>query len=100
MMSNQSVPPAPECSGENHDQDVVWVSLARVLPPDDIIIESLLRSQEIPYRIERNPISQIPLSVGPFAEAVVMVPQEYESEAKRLLEPVPQQEEPGTVVDE
>lgn len=96
-MSSQPVPPKHECSGESHDQDAVWVTLVRVLPPDDIIIESLLRSQEIPYRIERNPISQIPVSVGPFAEAVIMVPQSYEAEARSLLEPVPQQADPGTV---
>ncbi|NLX88246.1 MAG: hypothetical protein GXZ09_02415 [Syntrophomonadaceae bacterium] len=99
-MSNQLVPPGSECSGESHDQDAVWVTLVRVLPPDDIIIESLLRSQEIPYRIERNPISQIPLSVGPFAEAVIMVPQAYESEARSLLEPVPQQGDTETLEGE
>jgi hypothetical protein len=80
---------------------MVWVTLVRVFPPDDIIIESLLRSQEIPYRIERNAISQIPLSVGPYAETVIKVPQEWETEALRLLEPVPEQAEgePGTAPD-
>lgn len=69
--------------------DVRWVILVQVLPPNNIIIESLLRSQGIPYRIKDKGISQMPMAVGPFAETVIMVPEEWEGEARQLLEPCP-----------
>ncbi len=91
---NHSVPPKKE-----DGKALVWVTLMRVCPPDDIIIESLLRSQEIPYRLQRHTISQIPLTVGPYAETVIQVPSQWEEEALKLLEPVPEQLENDPLPD-
>ncbi len=72
--------------GKNR-RDTGWVTLARVGPPNDIIIESLLRSQGIPYRVKLHGVSQFPVAIGPFAETTIMVPTERETEARQLLQP-------------
>lgn len=85
---SHSVPPGRE---DINEEDLIWVTLVRVCPPDDIIIESLLRSQEIPFRTLRHAISQIPLTVGPYAETIIQVPRQWEEEAVKLLEPADEQ---------
>lgn len=93
---SHSVPP----SNEDMDaKDLIWVTLVRACPPDDIIIESLLRSQEIPYRTFRHAISQIPLTVGPDAETIIQVPRQWEEVALKLLEPAEDQPEGEAVLD-
>lgn len=89
-MLSHSVPPGRE---DINEKDLIWVTLVQVGPPDDIIIESLLRSQEIPYRTLRHAISQIPLTVGPYAETIIQVPRRWEAEALKLLEPADEQPE-------
>jgi hypothetical protein len=81
---------------DGSEKKPVWVTVVRVCPPDDIIIESLLRSQGIPYRTLSRPISQIPLTVGPFAEVIIQVPSQWEKDALALLTPADDDEDkPG-----
>lgn len=83
---NRSDPPTDWINDLDLSQ-VSWVPVIRVLPPDDIIIESLLRSHGIPFRLEHTGISQMPLTVGPFAEIEFSVPGPLEETVRTLLEP-------------
>jgi len=70
-----------------------WVLLTSVYPPNDLIIESLLNSYGIPYKILRREVSQMPVTVGPMAEVRVMVPQQVLDQAKALLQELDDQSE-------
>ena len=63
-----------------------WITISKVLPPDDLIIESILRSYGIPTRMFRKEVSQFPLSTGPLAEVYIAVPEELAEDARDLLE--------------
>ncbi len=63
-----------------------WITISKVLPPDDIIIESLLRGYGIPAKLFRKDISQFPLATGPMAEVYIAVPEELVEDARDLLE--------------
>lgn len=66
-----------------------WVIIARVYPPNDVIIESLLRSYEIPVKFIRESIGMVQgLSIGPLAEVKIAVPEELVSEASQIMKPV------------
>lgn len=89
MSHDQTVPPTPAGIADKKHEDILWVPLVRVYPPNDIIIESLLRSQGIPYRMKHHGIPQFPMTVGPFAETLITVPEDWEAEARQLLQPCP-----------
>lgn len=89
MSHDQTGSPTPGRIADKKHEDILWVPLVRVFPPNDIIIESLLRSQGIPYRVKHHGIPQFPMAVGPFAETVITVPQDREAEARQLLQPCP-----------
>lgn len=63
-----------------------WVTISRVYPPNDLIIESLLRYYGIPVKICRKEIPQLPMSAGPMAEVLIAVPEEMVEDARDLLE--------------
>ncbi|MGI6453946.1 MAG: hypothetical protein ACOX0E_10870 [Syntrophomonadaceae bacterium] len=74
--------PCPLCGYEPANYSV----LVKVYPPNDIIIESLLKSYSIPVRLIRKEVSQMPVAIGPLAEVTILIPEEYLEEAKKLLE--------------
>ncbi|MGI5879820.1 MAG: hypothetical protein ACOX6L_04380 [Syntrophomonadaceae bacterium] len=63
-----------------------WVKLVTVFPPDDAVLESMLRSCGIPVLIERAEVPQFPITIGPLAESKLMVPAEHLQEARQLIE--------------
>jgi len=63
-----------------------WITISKVLPPDDLIIESLLRYYGIPTKLFRKDIPQFPLAVGTMAEVYIAVPEEMVEDARDLLE--------------
>lgn len=64
---------------------ISWVMLTKVLPPNDLVIESLLKSYGILHKMIRYDIPQMPVTVGPLAEVKVLVPEQVLSEAQSLL---------------
>ncbi len=62
-----------------------WVMLTKVLPPNDLVIESLLKSYGILHKMIRYDIPQMPVTVGPLAEVKVLVPEQVLPEAQALL---------------
>lgn len=66
--------------------DHTWVVLKTVSPPDDIIIESLLRAHGIPCLLRRKEVAQIPVVIGPFADVEIRVPDSAAETARSLLE--------------
>jgi hypothetical protein len=75
----------PHCGSELNPSP--WVIIRKVSPPDDMIIESLLRSFKIPVHLVKESIGSVyGLSVGPLGEVKVAVPELYAEEAIRLLE--------------
>ncbi len=63
-----------------------WISIKKVYPPNDIIIESLLRASGIPVRMHRREVPQIPLGIGPMAETDIYVPEIIVAEATALID--------------
>lgn len=63
-----------------------WVSIAKVYPPQDIVISGMLRSYGIPVKILRREIPQLPVSIGPLGEVEIFVPDHLSTEAKDLIE--------------
>lgn len=64
-----------------------WIVISRVYPPNDIIIESLLNSCEIPVKLFREAIGPIQgLAIGPLAEVKIAVPEIMADTAIKLLE--------------
>lgn len=67
-----------------------WVIVTKVAPPDDIIIESLLKSFDIPVKLIRESIASVyNLSVGPLGEVHVAVPEVLAENARKLLQAKP-----------
>jgi hypothetical protein len=65
-----------------------WVVIGCVYPPHDVIIESLLRSYEIPAKFLREAIGPLQgLSIGPLAEVKIAVPEELADQAAEILKP-------------
>lgn len=62
-----------------------WKIIAKVYPPDDIIVDSLLKSFGIPVKTFRKEIPQMPVSIGPLAEVAIAVPEIIAEEARALL---------------
>jgi len=67
-----------------------WQTIAKVYPPSDVIIESLLASYNIPVRLKRHDVSQIPVSIGPMAEVEILVPEKQASKAYDILNSQPE----------
>lgn len=63
-----------------------WITISKVLPPDDLVIESFLRCYGIPAKLFRKDVSQFPMSTGPMAEVYIAVPEELVEDARDLLE--------------
>lgn len=74
----------PAC-GYDHARPT-WVVLKTVSPPDDIIIESLLRAHGIPCLLRRKEVAQIPVVIGPFADVEIRVPDSVAEAARSLVE--------------
>lgn len=69
----------------NYQKDV-WVVISKVYPPHDIIIESLLKSCNIPVQLLRESIGVVQgLSIGPLAEVKIAVPESKAKEAVELI---------------
>lgn len=86
--------PEPKCKYCGFDlNSAAWVQVARVYPPHDLVIESLLTSYGIPHKMLRRDIPQMPVNVGPLAEVRVMVPQQVQAEAETLLKELDDQSE-------
>lgn len=65
-----------------------WVVIATVYPPNDVILESLLRSYDIPVKLLREAIGPVQgLSIGPLAEVKLAVPESLASEAAEIINP-------------
>lgn len=62
-----------------------WITVTKLFPPDDIIVESLLKFHDIPVRLIRREISGFPFSTGPLAEVIIAVPQEMAAVAYELI---------------
>ncbi len=63
-----------------------WITISKVYPPNDIVIESMLKFYGIPVKVSRREIPQLPFSIGPLAEVTIAVPEELVEEARDLLE--------------
>jgi hypothetical protein len=63
-----------------------WQCITKVYPPDDIVIESMLKSSGIPVRLLRREVAQIPVGIGPMAETRIYVPEIIAEEASALVE--------------
>ncbi len=64
-----------------------WVIIKKVFPPDDAIIESLLRSFDIPVKLVQESIGALyGLSVGSLGEVKILVPESTAEEALTLLQ--------------
>ncbi|HBQ27706.1 MAG TPA: hypothetical protein DD791_15030 [Syntrophomonas sp.] len=73
-------------SGGNKPISDSWVTIEKVYPPQDMVINSLLESYGIPVKIQRREISQFPVSFGPLAEVEISVPSDRVEEARTLLQ--------------
>ncbi len=70
---------------EKNKNKCSWTVIAKVYPPDDIIIESLLKSFGIPVKILRREIPQIPVNIGPLGETEIAVPETMLEKTRDLL---------------
>lgn len=71
-----------------------WVIITRVYPPNDIIIESLLRSYQIPFKFIREAIGPVQgLSIGPLAEVKIAVPEELAAETAEIIKPYDEEQQ-------
>ncbi|MGS0764763.1 hypothetical protein [Syntrophomonas curvata] len=65
---------------------VSWASIAKIYPPQDLIVSSMLKSCGIPFKTQRREVSQLPVSIGPLAEVEIFVPNNLADEARALIE--------------
>lgn len=89
-----------KCSNCNHEyslQDICpncghnlsessWVVIATVNPPDDALMESLIKSFGIPVRLIKPLGSILGLAVGPLGEVKVAVPESFADQTIELLQ--------------
>lgn len=62
-----------------------WVTLTKEYPPNDLIIESLLKSSGIPVKLTKREVSGFPVTIGPLAEVKILVPDNFLYEAKTMI---------------
>lgn len=75
-----------DCHGACSSSEVSWISIAKIYPPQDLIVSSLLESCSIPFKMRHREVSQLPVSIGPLAEVEIFVPSNLADEARSLLE--------------
>ncbi len=76
-----------QCPGCGFDiSDSPWVVIATVNPPEDVLLESLIKSFGIPVRLIRSFGSIIGLAVGPLGEVKIAVPEAYAEQTQELLQ--------------
>ncbi|NPV91456.1 MAG: hypothetical protein HPY50_11865 [Firmicutes bacterium] len=64
-----------------------WVILCTVYQPRHLVIQGLLESSGIPFKLEYEAVAQIQgITMGPLGEVKFLVPEEYEAVARQLLE--------------
>ncbi|MGI5913031.1 MAG: hypothetical protein ACOX6E_10760 [Syntrophomonadaceae bacterium] len=68
----------------NHTKNS-WLVVAKINPPEDLIVCSLLQSYGIPFKILRKEVPQLPVSIGPMALVEISVPENQAEQAKALL---------------
>lgn len=74
------------CPNCGHDlSDFAWVVIATVNPPDDALLESLIKSFGIPVRLIKPLGSVFGLAVGPLGEVKVAVPESFAEQTLDLL---------------
>jgi len=73
-------------NGSSGSPEILWSSIARVYPPQDLVISSMLKSCGIPFKLQRREVSQLPVSIGPLAEVEIFVPSAMADEARSLIE--------------
>ncbi len=66
--------------------DFPWVIIKKVYAPNELIIKSVLESYGIPVKIASKEVAQMPVSIGPLAEAKIAVPESEADTALKLLE--------------
>ncbi len=81
----------PEC-GFNFNQ-INWITVGKTYHPQDIIIESLLNSANIPVRLIKKEVYGFPVAIGPLAEVKVLVPDKLADTAKHIIDEVNQSSE-------
>ncbi len=69
-----------------------WIRIAKIYPPQDLIVSSMLKSCGIPFKTQRREVSQLPVSIGPLAEVEILVPLNRADEARALIEEVEETE--------
>ncbi len=75
-----------KCSQCGFDlNQIKWESIAKTYPPQDIIIESLLSSANIPVRLIKKEVYGFPVVIGPLAEVKILVPEQLINEAKHII---------------
>lgn len=62
-----------------------WVVIAKEYAPNDLIIEGLLKSADIPVQLNSKEIAGFPMAIGPLAEVKILVPDSFEAEAKNII---------------
>lgn len=62
-----------------------WVTITKEYPPNDLIIEGLLKSADIPVQVNRREIAGFPMAIGPLAEVKILVPDFFEAEARKII---------------
>lgn len=64
-----------------------WVVIKKVSPPEDRILESLIRSFNVPVRLIQESIASVTgISIGPLAEVKIAVPRAYAQYVLEMLE--------------
>ncbi|MDD4775788.1 MAG: hypothetical protein PHG75_04700 [Syntrophomonas sp.] len=74
----------PHCGLDVSGSD--WVVIATVNPPDDALLESLIKSFGIPVQLIKPLGSVFGLAVGPLGEVKVAVPEAFAARTEQLLQ--------------
>lgn len=72
--------------GSGEYPEVSWLSIAKLYPPQDLVVSSMLKSCGIPFKMQHREVSQLPVSIGPMAEVEIFVPSSLADEARSLIE--------------
>ncbi len=62
-----------------------WAVVTKEYPPNDLVIESLLKSAGIPVQVTRREVSGFPVAIGPLAEVKILVPSSLAEDAKTII---------------
>lgn len=64
---------------------IKWVVITKEYPPNDMIIESLLKSASIPVKLFKRAVSGFPVAIGPLAEVEILVPENRAKDANIII---------------